>query len=244
MGILKNSLNAIPLSQLRPQFDMQEEPNPVAGRPPIVVTIRRRCQLVMEAMVAYYGQADQSTKISIPRDMEALPAATDAKSAIFLMSAMVHINYVLAQWKAPYSDEVLKTKLLEKLSADMFNFVSEKINSNPQYSFQEACNEVRSSCDLTTMRASQKRSAHSLYSQSESSSSASSISSAQLLAAVYPPTAIEKRIRAAEPTSTISAVDAPSNSTDNITTCWNCRNTGHRSMECPALLSQLFIFLS
>jgi hypothetical protein len=236
LGVIKNSLNSIPYSLFRLQIDATTENiNGVDYE----ITNRRKCQRIVEAMIAYYGTPDVATKIAVQRDMEALPSATDSASAIFLMTGMVHINSVLRQWQAPYDDAILKTKLLEKLDSAMFDNIAEKINSNPEYTFEKACQEVRASLELQTMRSS-KRSAttmKSIYTPSSSSSSSPS-NPEDYLSSVFAPSNPIKRSRTEEqpPTSVLAISAEPAiNTVDANTVCWNCQSSGHQASNCTAL---------
>lgn len=237
LGVIKNSLNSIPYSLFRTQIDATTTTINGIDYP---ITNRHKCQLIVEAMIAYYGTPDVATKIAVQRDMDNLPSATDSASAIFLMTGMVHINSVLRQWQAPYDDAILKTKLLEKLDSAIFDNIAEKINSNPEYTFEKACQEVRASLELQTMRSS-KRSAttmKSIYSPSSSSSSSPSNSEDYLSSVFAPSNHPMKRNRTDEqPLPTVSAISTnlAINTVDANTVCWNCQSSGHQASTCTAL---------
>jgi hypothetical protein len=140
-GIVRSMLGSTPLTAVRHILDNEN------------LSDRRKAQDIFRFLRNRDGAATETTKAAISNDIANLPHATDAESALQLISGLTHLNAILRKLgNSHHSDAALRTKLFEKLTGSMFDAVAHTINANAGMSFADACEAIRSSIDLTSIR--------------------------------------------------------------------------------------------
>jgi hypothetical protein len=201
------------------------------------VSDKVKCRQILASLKRTEGGNSEATKSVMFKDIEKLPFATDASTAIQLMAGLAHINAMLTKMGAPMTNAQLRTKLFERLSAQMFHSIAERINMDPTMTFEVACEQIRSSCDLHSMLSGHKRSADAAGQMQINSQMVTSDSRPPVRRRLEDDRSEdrERMQRLAygygdegERESYVAALN-----TFNGPSCWNCLG-GHMARDCPA----------